>query len=132
MSENNELCAAPAAKTESTALQVRPNLVHKPTYRSHYSENAWEVVVNLPGVVKDHLEVTVENEILEIRATRVLDTPEGWRPLARYPSEKNYRLRLDVGPEVDPSGISAGLEDGVLTLELPLREEAKSRKIEVK
>jgi HSP20 family protein len=107
-------------------------VVYKPKYQSRYSENAWEVTVSLPGVVKDHLDVTAENEILEIRATRLLDVPEGWRPLADYPAEKNYRLRLDVGPEVDPSGISARLEDGVLTLELPLREEVKPRKIEVK
>ncbi|MDF1657940.1 MAG: Hsp20/alpha crystallin family protein [Verrucomicrobiales bacterium] len=132
MSEKNELCAAQSAKSESSALQVRPEVVHKPVYQSRYSENAWKVVVNLPGVLKDNLEVTVENEVLDICATRLIDSPEDWRPLADYPAEKNYRLRLDVGPEVDPSGISACLEEGVLTLELPLREEVKRRSIEVK
>lgn len=132
MSKKNEICTTPSNSGASSALQVRPGVVYKPKYHSRYSENAWEVTVHLPGVGKEHLDVTVENEILEIRATRLLDTPEGWRPLANYPAAKNNRLRLDVGPEVDPSGISAGLEDGVLRLELPLREEVKPRKIEVK
>lgn len=133
MSENNEICCQSKSEgAESSALRVRPGVTYKPGYQSHYSDNAWEVTVNLPGVVKEHLEVSVENEILEIKATRFLEVPEGWRPLGNYPAEKNYRLRLDVGPEVDPSGITAGLEDGVLKLALPLREEVKPRTIEVK
>ncbi|MEM6278638.1 MAG: Hsp20/alpha crystallin family protein [Verrucomicrobiota bacterium] len=131
MSEKNEICQSNADACNSSALRVRPGVVTRPRYSSQYSENAWEVVVELPGVVKDHIEVTVENEILEVRATRIVDAPENWRPLASYPAEKNYRLRLDVGPEVDPSGISATLDEGVLGLKLPLREEVKPRKIEV-
>ncbi|MEM7700245.1 MAG: Hsp20/alpha crystallin family protein [Verrucomicrobiota bacterium] len=42
-----------------------------------------------------------------------------------------YRLRLDVGPEVDSSKIEANLNEGLLTLRLPLREESKPRSIEV-
>ena len=131
MSKKNELCETTGSCHSNTPLQVRPGVVTRPKYSSRYSENAWEVVVNLPGVVKDQLDVTVENEILEVRATRLLDTPEGWKALADYPAEKNYRLRLDIGPEVDPAGISAALEDGVLTLSLPLRDEVKPRKIEI-
>jgi len=134
MTEKRELSRndtnPPAGNT--TALQSRQVPYLKPRYTSRYNENSWEVAVQLPGVTRDHLDVTVENEILEIKATRLLDTPDDWRPLADYPEEKNYRLRLDVGPEVDGSGISASLEDGVLTLTLPLREEVKPRSIEVK
>ncbi|MEM1442208.1 MAG: Hsp20/alpha crystallin family protein [Verrucomicrobiota bacterium] len=131
MSEKNEICQNNTDSCNTSALQVRPGVVTRPRYSSQYSENAWEVVVELPGVLKERLEVTVENEILEVRGTRLVDAPENWRPLADYPAEKNYRLRLDVGPEVDPSGISAALEDGLLNLKLPLREEVKPRKIEV-
>lgn len=123
----NEACSE-----AETTLQVRPGPVYRPRYSSRYDEESWEVRVSLPGVKKEHLHVTVENEILEVKATRLLDAPEGWRPLAEYPSEKNYRLRLDVGPEVAPEGITADLSDGILTLRLPLREEVKPRTIEVK
>lgn len=131
MNEKNEV-SCETGNRGTAALSVRPGPVYKPRYRSHYSEDAWEVKVSLPGVEKEQLAVTVENEIMEIKATRLLDTPEGWRPLADYPAEKNYRLRLDVGPEVDPEGVTAELKAGILVLRLPLREEVKPRTIEVK
>lgn len=133
MSNDHEISSnAEREVNNGAALSVRPGPVYKPRYSSRYNEDSWEVKVSLPGVKKEHLSVTVENEIMEVKATRLLDTPESWKPLAEYPSEKNYRLRLDVGPEVDPEGVTAGLTDGVLALRLPLREEVKPRTIEVK
>jgi HSP20 family protein len=88
--------------------------------------------VRLPGARKEDVSVTVENEILEVNALTRFQIPEGWRPLGRYENEKPWRLRLDVGPEVDDSRITGTLEDGVLTLRLPLREEVKPRSIEIR
>jgi HSP20 family protein len=131
MSDNNELSCTENSSPGST-LSIRPGPVYKPRYSSHYSDDQWEILVQLPGVKKEQLTVTIENEIMEIEATRLLNAPEDWKPLAEYPAEKNYRLRLDVGPEVNPEGVTAELTDGVLDLRLPLREEVKPRTIEVK
>jgi len=131
MSDNNELSCTENSSSGS-ALSVSPSPVYKPRYSSHYSDDQWEILGQLAGVKKEHLTVTIENEIMEIEATRLLDAPEDWKPLAEYPAEKNYRLRLDVGPEVNPEGVTAELTDGVLDLRLPLREEVKPRTIEVK
>ncbi|MDF1852989.1 MAG: Hsp20/alpha crystallin family protein [Verrucomicrobiales bacterium] len=117
--------------SRETALQVRPGPVIKPHYESHYSEESWEVTVALPGVEKDDLKVNIENEILDLQGVRRRDVPESFRPLAEYPDERRYRLRLDVGPEVDPEKIEAHLEDGILSLRLPLREEVKPRSIPI-
>lgn len=87
--------------------------------------------MRLPGVSRESVSVTVENEILEVKATRRFDLPAGWRALGQHQAKQSYRLRLDVGPEVDETRISGGLEDGVLTLRLPLREEVKPRSIEI-
>lgn len=128
----NEAVSAPEKQSErATALAVRPSPLYKPRYTSRYDEASWQVRVYLPGVPKNEIKVTVENEILEIHAIRLRNVPEGWRPLAEYPESKRYRLRLDVGPEVDPSGITAVQSDGVLSLRLPLREEVKPRRIDV-
>jgi HSP20 family molecular chaperone IbpA len=133
MNRKEELpCEGQNKESAEAALQVRPGPIYKPRYTSSYDAESWEVRIDLPGVKKEHLAVTVENEILEVKATRLLDIPESWRPLAEYPSQKSYRLRLDVGPEVDSARISADLENGVLALRLPLREELKPRSIEVK
>lgn len=105
--------------------------LYRPYHTSRYDEEAWVVEVRLPGARKEDVAVTVEDEILEVLAKRHLETPEPWRPLGPVEPERQWRLRLDVGPEVDPSGIHASLEDGILTLRLPLREEVKPRRIEI-
>ena len=132
MKDCNEV--TPATKEGAscqTALQANAGLVLKPHYQSHYDEESWKVIVALPGVLKEDLTVNIENEVLDINGLRKRDVPETFRPLANYPEERKYRLRLDVGPEVDPEKIEAGLEEGVLTLRLPLREEVKPRSIPV-
>jgi len=137
MSEPNEIqthnpvSPAPESEGRYSALAMRPAPVYKPQYTSRYDDASWEVRVFLPGVTKDDVRVTVENEILEVHGVRHLSVPEGWRPLGDYPESKHYRLRLDVGPEVDPTGITASQSDGTLTLRLPLREEVKPRRIDV-
>lgn len=109
-----------------------PSQIHRPYHTSRYDAEAWEVAVHLPGAKKEDVSVTVENEVLEVDATRRFEKPESWRPLGHHEPVKRWRLRLDVGPEVDESRISAALEDGVLTLRLPLREELKPRSIEIR
>lgn len=131
MSEKNDLCCSEDS-CKTTAVAERSVATVKPRYQSRYDDEAWEVTVRLPGVKKSDVDVTVENEILDVKAARRFEKPEAWRPLGDYATERNYRLRLDVGPEVDESLISAELEDGILTLRLPLREEVKPRSIEVK
>lgn len=129
----NENSPSPSpTPTTALALSQPPQPeIYRPHYTSRYDNEAWEVAVRLPGVKKEDVTVTVENEVLEIEAVRHTPVPESWRPLGDYPSKKAWRLRLDVGPEVDGRHISAALEDGILTLRLPLREELKPRRIEI-
>ena len=132
MSNQNQSCCHVDDTTGASTREAPALPVFRPSYSSCYDQHAWAVTVGLPGVKKDDLSVTIENEILEVTATRHLDLPDGWRPLGSHEPARTYRLRLDVGPEVDPTAISGGLEDGLLTLRLPLRDEVKARSIEIK
>lgn len=132
MSEINENCCQ-SGECAGTAVLEAPSIpVFRPHYSSRYDQEAWQVQVTLPGVKKEGVSVTVENDVLEIVATRTPDIPDGWRPLGDQAPAKQYRLRLDVGPEVDEKQISGSLEDGILTLRLPLRDEVKPRTIEIR
>jgi len=132
MSENIESCCQNGECTGTTAIEAPSSPVFRPHYSSRYDQVAWNVDVTLPGVKKENVSVTVENDILEIAATRHLDTPEEWLPMGSYFPSRIYRLRLDVGPEVDEKQISGTLEDGILSLRLPLRDEVKPRTIEIR
>jgi HSP20 family molecular chaperone IbpA len=103
----------------------------RPRHRSTYSDHAWKVEVDLPGVTKDHVSITIDQEVLRVSATRHQKLEASWRALGDYPTEKHYQLRLDVGPEVDGNQVQAVMENGRLTLTLPLRDEVKPRRIEV-
>jgi HSP20 family protein len=97
------------------------------------TENAIQVKVDLPGHSLEEIEVHLEGDTLTIRAERKAEKVEG--KLLR--SERFYGVysRTFVLPDsVDGSKPEAQYAQGVLTVTLPKREEAKPRliKVEVK
>lgn len=92
---------------------------------------AWSWTIDLPGLSKDNVSVTVENGALTISARRELSPPvEGATPryLERRPFEVSQTVTLPDTVDVDR--ISASFEHGVLTVQLPKRERPR-RQIEV-
>ena len=119
-------------QTTAATQTAAPSLpVTRPRHTVRAIEGAYEVGIFLPGVKRDDVRVRLEENLLTVEATRPDDTPEGWRPLRREIEPTTYRLELEVTVPVDAGRISANLEDGVLSLRLPLREEAKGRDIPV-
>ena len=88
------------------------------------------VKADLPGVSKDSMDVRVENNLLTIRANAVHIAPGDivYREYALV----NFFRQFELNERVDQSKISAELNHGVLTLNLPKAEETKPRKIDVK
>lgn len=86
------------------------------------------VVADLPGVEKDQIDVTVDNRVLTIKASAESRAEE-----AGYSEYKlmNYFRKFELGENIDPEKIAADYRNGVLTLQLPLAEKAKPRKIDV-
>jgi len=104
--------------------------------KPHYStrqvgDDAWEVGVVVPGVKRGDVSVSLEDGELEVVARRHNDLPEGWRPLTDRGPRPNYRLRLELAVDIDEDRVSAKLEDGILTLRLPVAEEARPKTIAV-
>jgi len=94
-------------------------------------EGKWCVELELPGVKQDAIEITLEKNVLRVAATRTAPAGERkyWHEERAYGQlERHFTL-----PEtVDPDGIEALLEDGVLHLTLAKKPEAQPKKIEVK
>lgn len=95
-------------------------------------DHTWELGIILPGVKREDITVSLKDGELEVVAPRADILPEGWRPLqsSRHRPD-GYRLLVSLVVEVDPDRIAAKLEDGVLTLCLPVAENAKPRRISV-
>ena len=105
--------------------------LRKPLYNVNGNAEAYEVRVELPGVPKGGVKIDLEDSILTIRGERNANVPEGMKTLHREISPLSYLLRLRLNTPVDDEKMAAKLEDGVLTLRLPLKEVAKPRQIPV-
>jgi len=86
---------------------------------------------DLPGVSKDKLEVKVHDSNLHIEAEAVIPTPQGFRLQHAEVREPRFARTFALSADFDTSKIDANLQDGVLKLTIPRREEARPRRIEI-
>ena len=87
---------------------------------------------DLPGVTKDKLDVRVHDGNLSIEAEAVVPTPANLRLQHVEVREPRFARTFTLSPDFDTSKIEASLQDGVLKLTIPRRDEARPRRIEVK
>jgi len=90
--------------------------------------------MDLPGVNRENLEIEIEDETLNVAATREREVPEGYRALRneRTGGQIAFKRAFTLGQGIAADGIQATLENGTLTLTLPKSEQALPRRIEVK
>ncbi len=86
--------------------------------------------LEMPGVTKDGLDISVENNELTVVGQRSLPTVQG--TLIHHESRpNNFRRTFELDPSIDADKISAKIEQGLVTLTLPKAEHVKPRKISV-
>jgi HSP20 family protein len=86
--------------------------------------------VEMPGVNKEGLEISIENNELTIIGRRSLPMVEG--TLIHHESRReNYRRTFELDPSINSDKISAKVDQGVVTLTLPKAEHVRPRKISV-
>jgi HSP20 family protein len=86
--------------------------------------------IEMPGVKKDGLEISVENNELAIIGRRSLPAVEGTL-IHRESRPENFRRAFELDPSIDADKISAKIDQGLVTLTLPKAEHVKPRKITV-
>ena len=88
--------------------------------------------VELPSMTRDDIDITVEHNTLTLRGEKKLDrevTEEQYQRVER--SYGSFSRSFTLPSTVEAGKISADYKDGVLTIRLPLREEAKPKQIKV-
>src|SRR4051794_876134 len=86
---------------------------------------------DLPGIDPTSIELTVEKNVLTVKADRSWSTQHGddWVVNERY--QGTLTRQLFLGETLDPDNIAAHYDRGVLTLTIPVAEKAKPRRVEV-
>jgi HSP20 family protein len=92
--------------------------------------DGYTLEIEMPGVKKDGLEISVENNELTIIGRRSLPVVEG-TPIHRESRAENFRRAFEIDPSIDANKISAKIDQGLVTLTLPKAEHVKPRKITV-
>ncbi len=86
---------------------------------------------DLPGVDASSIDLTVEKNVVTVSAERQWEPAEGDEVLVSERPQGSFSRQLFLGESLDPDGIEAGYDNGVLTVTLPVAEQAKPRKVEI-
>ena len=114
-------------KTETTT----PARVFVPVTDIFETPEALTVVLEMPGVDRNSVEASVENDVLTIEGRIDFTKYEAMRPVYTEYNVGHYARSFEVSDRIDQSKISAEIKDGVVTIVLPKGEQAKPRKIQV-
>jgi len=130
------------ARAQALEVQEKKELVSKdektvparyyiPTTDIFETDDALTVVMELPGVEKQAIDVNVENDVLRIDARLDSTKYEGLEPLYTEYNVGHFARSFNLSNKIDQQQISAELTDGVLTLTLKKAKEALPRRIAI-
>jgi HSP20 family molecular chaperone IbpA len=115
------------SKDEKTA----PARYYVPNTDIYETEEALTVVMELPGVERQAVDVNVENDVLRVEARIDSSKYEGLEPLYTEYNVGHFARTFTLSNNIDQQQISAQLDDGVLTLTLRKVKEAIPRRIAI-
>lgn len=101
-----------------------------PRVNLHQDADGYTLDVEMPGVGRDGVEVTLEDGRLTIIGRRSVRAEQG-HAVYRERNASDFRRVFDLDPGIDAGKISARLDQGLLTVRLLKAEAVKPRKIAV-
>lgn len=99
--------------------------------------DAWQengefvIAFDLPGVSADSVDLNVERNVLTVRAERKDSTGSDVELIASERPRGVFSRQLILGDTLDTEKVTASYDAGVLTLRIPVAEQAKPRKISI-
>jgi HSP20 family protein len=89
------------------------------------------IAFDLPGVDPDGIDLTVERDVLTVKAERRFQRAEGDQVLADERRQGTFVRRVLLGDTLDVAKLEAAYDHGVLTVTIPVAEQAQPRRIAV-
>ena len=130
------------AQSQALEAQEKKELVSKdektipvryfvPTTDIFETEDALTLVMEVPGVDKEAVDISVENDVLKVEAKIDPAKYEGMEPLYTEYNVGHFSRSFTLSNKIDQQQISAQLQDGVLILTLKKAQEAMPRRIAI-
>jgi HSP20 family protein len=131
MASQQELQVQQKREVEKKQESTVPSRAFLPVTDIFETDQALTVVLEMPGVGTENVDVSVENDVLTIEGRIDHSKYDGLQPVYTEYNVGHYVRSFQISSKIEQSEISAELKDGVMTLVLPKAEKAKPRKIKV-
>ena len=131
MPDSQELQVQQKREVEKKTESTTPARVFVPVTDIFETPEALTVVLEMPGVDRNSIEASVENDVVTIEGRIDFAKYEGMQPVYTEYNVGHYARSFQISNKIDQGKISAEMKDGVVTLVLPKAEQAKQRKIQV-
>ncbi len=133
MAETEAKSLEPQEKKELIEKEEKtvPARYYVPSTDIYETEHALTVVMEMPGVERENIDVRIENDVLQIEGHIDFSRYAEMEPVYTEYNIGHYTRKFSLSSKIDQERISAETTDGVLTLTLPKAEEAKPRSIKI-
>jgi HSP20 family protein len=131
MSDSQELQVQQKREVDKKTEGTTPGRVFMPVTDIFETPEALTVVLEMPGVDRDSIAASVENDVVTIEGRIDFTKYEGMHPVYTEYNVGHYARSFEISNKIDQSKITALMKDGVVTIVLPKAEQAKPRKIQV-
>lgn len=107
------------------------NRLHHVPVDAYRRGDEFKVDLDLPGADPGSIDLTVQSDLLTVRATRSSHETEGDEVQVAERGHGHFGRQLFLGESLDRDHIAANYHDGVLTITIPVAEKVKPRKVEI-
>jgi HSP20 family molecular chaperone IbpA len=131
MAAGKDLEVQKKRQVQSSEESTAPVNMFVPTTDIFETDDSLKVVVEMPGVEKGNVDISVKDRILTIDGKIDFQKYAGMVAVYTEYNIGNFHRRFSLSNKVDASNIRAEMRDGLLTLTIPKSEEAKAQRIEI-
>jgi HSP20 family molecular chaperone IbpA len=131
MANPQELAVREKKELVSKEEKTVPGRYYVPYTDIYETNEELTLVIEMPGVEKKDLGVTLENDVLRVQGQIDFAKYQGMEPVYTEYNVGHYMRSFALSNKVDQERITAQLDEGVLTLTLPKAQEAQARRISI-
>jgi HSP20 family protein len=131
MSDKQELQVQQKREADKKTEGTSPGRTFLPVTDILETTDALTVVLEMPGVDRNSIEASVEDNVVTIAGRIDHAKYVGMHPVYTEYNVGHYARSFEISNSIDQSKISAQMRDGVVTIVLPKAEQTKPRKIEI-
>jgi HSP20 family protein len=131
MASKQELQVQQKREVEKKEEQTVPARTFVPTTDIYETADNLMVVMEMPGVKRENIDVAVEDGVLKVYGRLDFSNYSGLQPVYTEYNVGHYARNFQLSSKIDQSKITAKMQDGVLYLTLPKTEEGKPRTISI-